>query len=158
MQTAGVETVLVGSGDGDDHQLLVESQLLEALDHAPDPFTLAGNGGEDRHLLHVVDEQGDRLALEATRDVADGVDVGVRARPGDEDEAVGVGGEAAVGFVEERVGVERLAQGDRAGGDVADALPELVVREPGLTGRGGGDHLAELARSSRVSNVTSSCS
>ena len=46
-----------------------------------------------RDLLHVVDEQGDRLALEAAGDLADGGDVGVRARSGDEDEAVGVGRE-----------------------------------------------------------------
>ena len=78
MQAAGVEAVLVGRGDGDDDELLVERQLLEALDDAPDPLALAGDGGEEGHLLHVVDEQRDRLALEAPRDVADGGDVGVR--------------------------------------------------------------------------------
>ena len=62
-----------------------------------------------RHLLHVVDEQGDRLALEALRDLADGIDVRVVARAGDEHEAVGVRRQAAMGLVEEGIGIERLA-------------------------------------------------
>ena len=78
VQAAGVEAALVGGGDGDDRQLLVERQLLEALDDSPDPLAFAGDVGEDRHLLHVVDEQRDRLTVEATRDVSDGVDVCVR--------------------------------------------------------------------------------
>ena len=71
MEAAGVEPPLVGGGDRDDDQLLVERQLLEALDDAPDALGLDGNGGIHGHLLHVVDEQRDGLTLVAPGDLAE---------------------------------------------------------------------------------------
>ena len=66
VEATGIETALVGGGDGDDRQLLVEGQLLEALDDAARAVALVASLPADRHLLHVVDEQCDRLILEAS--------------------------------------------------------------------------------------------
>ena len=123
----------------------------------PTRSPLERNGGDDRHLLHVVDEQRDRLALVAPRDVGDGRDVRVGARSGDEDHTVGVRRDAALGLVEERIRIERLTQRDRARGNVADARLQLEVPEPGPPGDSA--IISPSSHdSSRVSRVTSSCS
>src|SRR5690349_15773438 len=90
MEATGVEAELVGGGDRDHTQLLLERELLEVLDDSPDPFSLAAHRGEDGNPLQVVDEQREWLPVELQRHVADRVDVGVRPRPGDEHEAIGV--------------------------------------------------------------------